>query len=102
MRGVKEKEDEVIVKAVKDTGALFKKDVKGANIKAVLDPGTASRVRHWLEKQKEANLTGSIPFNLKLEGLKGAVELESSKLVSERLATEMDAKLAGLGFKWTE
>jgi hypothetical protein len=67
-----------------------------------LDPGTASRVKCWLDKQKEANLAGSIPFNLELEGLKGAVKIEASKLVSERLATEMDAKLAGLNFKWTK
>jgi DNA polymerase-3 subunit alpha len=102
VRGVKEKENEVIVKEVKDTGTLFKKGVRGANISALLDPGTASRVRCWLDKQKEANLAGSIPFNLELEGLKGAVEIEASELVSERLATEMDAKLAGLGFEWTK
>jgi len=102
VRGTKEKEDEVIVKEMKDTGALFKKGVKGANISALLDPGTASRVKCWLDKQKEANLAGSIPFNLELEGLKGAVKIEASKLVSERLATEMDAKLAGLNFKWTK
>lgn len=100
VKGRKEKQDEVIVEEIIDTGALFKEGVKGASVRALIDPGTASRVKHWLQKQKEANLTGSIPFDLKLEGLQGAVELESTELISERVATEIDAQLAGLKFDW--
>ena len=102
VEGHKKKDDEVFVESVRDTGSMFKKGVTSADIKAVLDPGTASRVKHWLEKQKDANLTGNIPFKLKLEGLKGAVKLEASELISEFLLTEMDAKLAGLDFKWVK
>lgn len=100
VRGNRKENDEVFVESVRDPGSMFKKGVIGADISAVLDPGTASRVKHWLEKQKEANLTGNIPFKLELEGLKGAVKLEASELISEFLLTEMDAKLAGLSFKW--
>lgn len=98
----KKNNNEVYVEGIRDTGCLYKTGVIGAEVSAVLDPGTASRIKHWLEKQKEANATGSLPFSLELEGLKGAVELDASKLVSEMLLTEMDAKLAGLSFKWTK
>lgn len=96
----KKNDNEVFVENILDTCSLQREGVISAEVKAVLDPGTASRVRHWLDKQKEANLSGSLPFSLELEGLKGAVELDSSELVSEFLLTEMDAKLAGLSFKW--
>ena len=103
VRGKKQRgKDEIIVNSVRDTGTMYKTGVKGASVRAVLDPGTASRIRHWLEKQKEANLSGSLPFDLELEGLKGVVELESSELISEFLLTEMDAKLAGLSFEWNK
>ena len=98
----KKNNNEVYVEGIRDTGCLTRKGVAGAEVKAILDPGTANRIKHWLEKQKEANVNTSLPFSLELEGLKGAVELDSSKLVSELLLTEMDAKLAGLNFKWTK
>lgn len=98
----KKNDNEVYVEELRDTGNLYRGGLIGAEVKAVLDPGTASRIKHWLEKQREANATGSLSFSLELEGLKGAVELDSSELVSELLLTEMDAKLAGLDFKWVK
>ncbi len=98
----KKNNNEVYVEDIRDAGSLYRGGLIGAEVKAVLAPGTATRVKHWLDKQKEANVNSSLPFSLELEGLKGTVELDSSKLVSELLLTEMDAKLAGLDFKWVK
>lgn len=94
--------DEVVVNEVNDTSRMYKRGVTGAELAGVIDPGVASRVKQWLDRQKEANLNGTLPFSLKLEGLNGVVEIEASEHISELLRTEMDAKLAGLEFKWTK
>ena len=97
-----DREGEIIVNRVNDTSRMYKRGVSGAELKGVIDPGVASRVKQWLEKQEEANLNGTLPFSLELAGLNGVVEIEASQRVSELLLTEMDAKLAGLDFKWTK
>jgi len=87
---------EIYVDEIRDTATMLKKGVSGAIINAPISSGTISRVKYFLTEQED----GKIPLILKLQGAKGAVELEAGKPVREFIRTEMEAKKAGLDFEW--
>jgi DNA polymerase III alpha subunit len=87
---------EIYVDEIRDTATMLKKGVTGATVTAPISSGTIARVKSFLGQQEN----GKIPFTLKLQGVRGAVELEAGEPVQEFIKTEMEAKRIGLDFEW--
>jgi hypothetical protein len=95
--GKRSDKDEIYVETIISTDSIHKKGITGAKVDGPLTRTTVSRVKHWLDKQEK---DGRIPLDVILSGRHGVVKIESGIGVSEFLKTEMEAKQAGLTFKW--
>jgi DNA polymerase-3 subunit alpha len=95
--GKRSDKDEIYVETIISTDSIYKKGITGAKVDGPLTRTTVSRVKHWLDKQEK---DGRIPLDVILSGRHGVVKIESGIGVSEFLKTEMEAKQAGLTFKW--
>jgi len=95
--GKRDNKDEIYIETIQSTDYIRKVGVTSAEVDGPLTRITVSRVKHWLDKQPN---DGIIPLDVTLLGRCGVVEITSGINVSEFVKTEMEAKQAGLTFRW--